>query len=113
MNGLQTLETYQVHLKLPEIFTRRFSALIPKQRERVNQLMEARVILNYALDMDRANLWVTMQARSNKEVMDILATFPIISFVNVEIFEISLLRFGSNGFTRIDYELKSAIDFIL
>lgn len=101
MNGLQTLDTFQVHIKLPEIFTKRFAALIPKQRERVNQLMETRVILNYALDMDRANLWVTIQAKSNKEVMDILATFPIISFVKVEIFELAFFDSAPMGLPEL------------
>ena len=63
MNSFQPLDTFQVHVKLPEVFTRRFAALIPQQRERVNQLMEERVILNYALDMDRTQLWVTLQAK--------------------------------------------------
>lgn len=89
MNGLQTLDVFQVHITLPEIFTRRFAALIPEQRERVNQLLEEKVILSYALDMDRANLWVTMQAKNQKQVMDILATFPIIKFVKVDVFELA------------------------
>lgn len=89
MSALQTLEVFQVHIKLPEIFSRRFASLIPMQRDRVNQLLEQRVILNYALDMTRSNLWVTMQAKDQTEVMDILATFPIIKDVQVEIFELA------------------------
>ncbi len=89
MATLQTLDTFQVHIKLPEFFTRRFAALIPEQRERVNQLMEKRTILNYALDMERKNLWVTMQAKNQLDAMDILATFPIIKDVTVEIYELA------------------------
>jgi len=101
MSGLQTLETFQVHIKLPDIFTKRFASLIPAQRERVTQLMEARVILNYALDMDRANLWITMQARNQTEIMDILSTFPIIKFVKVEIFELAFFDSAPMGLPEL------------
>ena len=49
MSFFQPLNTFQVHITLPDVFTRRFAALIPQQRERVNQLMEERVILNLSL----------------------------------------------------------------
>jgi hypothetical protein len=38
MSFFQPLNTFQVHITLPDVFTRRFAALIPQQRERVNQL---------------------------------------------------------------------------
>lgn len=101
MNGLQTLETFQIHIKLPDIFTRRFAALIPMQRDRVNQLMESRVIINYALDMDRNNVWATMQAKSQEEVMDILATFPIIKDVKVEIYELAFFDSAPVGLPEL------------
>jgi hypothetical protein len=89
MDSSRLLDTFQIHITLPDVFTRRFAALIPQQRELVNQLLEKRVILNYALDMERINLWVTMQAKDQREVMDILSTFPIIKDVKVEIFELA------------------------
>lgn len=102
MNSFQPLDTFQVHVKLPEIFSRRFAALIPQQRERVNQLMEERVILNYALDMDRTQLWVTLQAKDQKTVMDILATFPIIKEVKVEIFELAFFDSAPIGLPELN-----------
>lgn len=95
------LSSYQIHIKLPEIFTRRFAALIPAQRERVNELLEKRVILNYALSMDRSNLWVTMQAKDQVEVMDILSTFPIIKDVTVEIHELAFFDAAHVGMPEI------------
>ena len=102
MSSFQPLDTFQVHIKLPEIFTRRFAALIPQQRERVNQLMEERVILNYALDMDRTQLWVTLQAENQETVMDILATFPIIKEVKVEIFELAFFDAAPMGLPELN-----------
>jgi hypothetical protein len=89
MNSSQILNVFQVHIKLPEFFTRRFTLLIPQQRKRINQLMKERVILNYALDMERMNLWVTIQAKDQQSVMDILSTFPIIKDVKVDIHELA------------------------
>ena len=89
MNSSQILNVFHVHIKLPEFFTRRFTLLIPQQRKRINQLMKERVILNYALDMERMNLWVTIQAKDQQSVMDILSTFPIIKDVKVDIHELA------------------------
>lgn len=102
MNSLPSINSFQIHITLPDIFSRRFAALIPQQRERVNQLMEERVILNYALDMERSHLWVTMQAKDQEAIMDILATFPIIKDVKVEIFELAFFDTAPMGLPELN-----------
>lgn len=102
MNSLPSINSFQIHITLPDIFSRRFAALIPQQRERVNQLMEERVILNYALDMERSHLWVTMQAKDQEGIMDILATFPIIKDVKVEIFELAFFDSAPMGLPELN-----------
>ena len=101
MTPSPTLEVFQVHITLPEIFSTRFAALIPQQYEKVNELLEKRVILNYALDMTRINLWVTIQAKDQLEAMDILATFPIIKYVKVEIFELAFFDSAPIGLPEL------------
>ncbi|MES2132657.1 MAG: hypothetical protein V4506_09920 [Bacteroidota bacterium] len=101
MSALQTLDVFQVHIKLPEIFSTRFAALIPQQYQKVNELLEKHVILNYALDMTRINLWVTIQAKDQTDVMDILATFPIIKYVKVEIFELAFFDSAPIGLPEL------------
>ena len=101
MSPILTLDTFQVHITLPDVFTRRFASLIPQQRERVNQLLEERVILNYALDMDRSQLWVTMQAKDQQTIMDILSTFPIIKDVKVDIFELAFFDSAPMGLPEL------------
>ncbi len=101
MSPIQTLDTFQVHITLPDVFTRRFASLIPQQRERVNQLLQERVILNYALDIDRSHLWVTMQAKDQQTIMDVLATFPIIKDVKVEIFELAFFDSAPMGLPEL------------
>ena len=101
MSPIQTLDTFQVHITLPDVFTRRFASLIPQQRECVNQLLQERVILNYALDIDRSHLWVTMQAKDHQTIMDVLATFPIIKDVKVEIFELAFFDSAPMGLPEL------------
>jgi hypothetical protein len=101
MSSSYILDTFQIHIILPDVFTRRFAALIPQQRELVNQLLEKHVILNYALDMERSNLWVTMQAKDQQSVMDILSTFPIIKDVKVEIFELAFFDSAPKGLPEL------------
>jgi hypothetical protein len=58
-------------------------------------------ILNYALDMERSHLWVTMQAKNQEAVMDILSTFPIIKEVKVEIFELAFFDSAPMGLPEL------------
>ncbi|MGZ3931452.1 MAG: hypothetical protein ACXVP0_08870 [Bacteroidia bacterium] len=82
-------EVFLVHIRLPEIFSTRFMSMIPKHRALVNDLLEKRVMLSYSLDIERHNVWAFFEAKSEKEVMDILSTFPIIKDVKVKIHELA------------------------
>lgn len=82
-------ETFLVHIQLPEIFSPRFVALIPKHRLLINDLLEKRVILSYSLDMERHNVWAFISGKDEQEVMDVLSTFPIIKEVKVKIHELA------------------------
>ncbi len=101
MTPLQTLDVFQVHIILPEIFSTRFAALIPQQYAKINELLEKRVILNYALDMARVNMWITIQAKDETEVMDILATFPVMKDVKAEIYELAFFNSAPIGLPEL------------
>lgn len=101
MEAEDQLEIYHIHLALPDVFTQKFAALIPVHRKRINKLMEEQVILNYALDMGRNNIWITMQARNKKEVRDILNTFPIIHYVTSEIHELAFYDTAPAGLPEL------------
>ncbi|MBP7809696.1 MAG: hypothetical protein KA163_10415 [Bacteroidia bacterium] len=81
--------TFLVHLILPEFFTTKFMSLIPKQRSRINELMEKKVIRSYSLDMERQNVWAFIDAKNEEEVMEILQSFPIIKEVKLHIHELA------------------------
>ena len=84
-----TKDIFLVHIELPEFFTTRFMALIPKHRNIINNLMEKSIIRSYSLDMERHNVWAFIEAKNEQEVMDILSTFPIIKEVKVKIHELA------------------------
>ncbi len=81
--------TFLVHISLPDVFTPKFVALIPKHRMLINELLEKRVIISYSLDMDRQNVWAFIDAKDEKEVMDIISKFPIIREVKIDIKELA------------------------
>lgn len=78
-----------VHIRLPEVFTFEFYALIPKQRELVNQLLEQHKVLNYSLDMQRKQIWAVFEVEDQQELLKLLRSFPIIDEVEVEIHELA------------------------
>ena len=83
------MNSYLVHIILPEVFNASFYNIIPKQREVVSDLLLKRVILSYSLDMERKNVWAFIEAKNERAVMDILSTFPIIKHVKISIHELA------------------------
>ena len=82
-------EVYLVHMTLPEVFTAEIYEILPQQRALISSLMEERVILSYSLDMARKNVWAFVEARDQKHLKSILATFPIIAHVGINIHELA------------------------
>lgn len=82
-------DVFLVNLKLPELFSKELYDLIPEQRTLINKLLENKTVLSYALDMDRKNVWIYIEAVSEQEVMDVLSTFPIIKYVKANIHELA------------------------
>jgi hypothetical protein len=97
MSSNQTLNIFQIHITLPSMFNQKFIALIPEQRRVVNELLADQIIMSYALDMERQNLWITIQAKNQLQVMDVLSTFPIIKEVKVDIFELAFFDSAPTG----------------
>lgn len=83
------LRQFMVEFKLPSTLTEEFVSLIPEQRAKINSLMDAGVIMCYTLNMERTKLWTVIVAKSEVAVMDVLAQFPLISFLTPEISELT------------------------
>lgn len=83
------MNVFLVHIILPETFSKAFYDLIPKQRQKVNVLLESRIMLSYSLDMERKQIWTVMEATDERELMDLLSTFPIIRHVKLNVHELA------------------------
>lgn len=83
------MNVFLVHIILPDTFSKKFYELISKQRKKINVLLEERIVLSYALDMERKQIWTVIETSDEKELMNILSTFPIIRYVKVDIHELA------------------------
>jgi hypothetical protein len=83
--GKGSTNDYMVDISLPSHPPEEFVSLIPAQREYVNRLMEEGMLTSHSLAYDRSQLWVTMRAHSEKEVVERVAKFPLIRWMEVEI----------------------------
>ncbi len=95
------MSTFFVDIELKRAFSAEFINLIPAQRKLVNQLMNSGVIVNYALSMDRSRLWVTIEAKHERAVMDVLSQFPLINFMHPEISELAFFDSIHSGFPHL------------
>lgn len=82
------LNQYMVEISLPGMLTREFTNLIPAQRARVNELIQAGSIQSYMLSIDRSRLWVVMNARSESQVSQLLDSFPIMTHCEALVHEL-------------------------
>lgn len=85
-------ETYQfmVDFSLPEILSDEFIGLIPFQRAVVNRFLNEGKLSSYALSLEKSRLWAIFNARSEMDVLDMIADLPLTGFMDVEV---SLLAF--------------------
>jgi muconolactone delta-isomerase len=90
-----------VIIKLPNELTEEFVLLIPKQRAHIDRLMDEGKVIQYSLAADRTYLWVTVVAESERQVMDILATFPLIHYMSPIITELAFHNSVSNELPKL------------
>lgn len=96
------MNTYLVHIQLPEMFSTRFMSLIPRQRAIINELLENKTLLSYSLDMERQNVWAFMLGKNERAIMDIISTFPIIKDVKVDIKELAFYDTAPIGLPELN-----------
>jgi hypothetical protein len=84
-NDGELLMDFMVMIHLPVDPPDEFIRLIPAQRSMINKLMEEGVITSECLSLDRTLYWASIRARSEADVAGIVARFPMIGWMNVEI----------------------------
>jgi len=63
-------------------------AVINEHREYINNLIDEQVIEHYAVSMEVQTVWITLNAGSRKEALEILSGTPFQAFWEVEIHEL-------------------------
>ena len=77
---------YMIDISLPIDPNTEFFALIPLQRAHIEKLLEHGVVMGYSLSIDRSRLWIVMNARSEREAVEILSTFPLFKYFEPTIY---------------------------
>lgn len=80
---------FMVEFDLPELLTPEFVALIPAQRDLVNQWLAKGEIKGYSLSMDRSKLWVVFVSESEFVVLEKISEMPLSDYLEPEIRELA------------------------
>ncbi len=76
---------FMVDFTLPEEMNMQFMSLIPQQRLLVNDLFSRNILLTYTLSLDRKKLWATLIAETELEVIEVMESLPLTSYMSYEI----------------------------
>jgi len=82
------MSQFMVEFILPDEMTEEFVAKIPRQRLKINELMQTGKIMSYSLSSDRTKLWCVVKADNEYKVMEIIAEFPLIDYMSPTITEL-------------------------
>jgi len=74
-----------ISIDLPESPPVEFMSLIPPQRDLINDLMNKGFITNVSLSEDRTKLWLVVNSDSEKDILTVLQTFPLIKYMKFKI----------------------------
>jgi len=91
---------YMIDIDLPEL-TKEFIELIPSQVAMTNRLMKKGKLTSYTLTSDRTKLWVTLNAASEDEVIEILQSFPIYSYLQYKIYKLAFNNYVSFSLPKV------------
>jgi hypothetical protein len=95
------MSTYKAEIELIDPFKPKFSKLIPQQRKRVDELMNAGLIVSYGLAMDRSKVWIVFEAKNIEEVWDALRSLPLYEFMIPDVFELAFYDTIHSGFPQL------------
>lgn len=97
------MSTYKAEIDLVDPFKPKFSKLIAQQRKRVDELMNAGVIVSYGLAMDRSKVWIVFEAKNLEEVYDTLRSMPLYEFMMPDVFELAFYDTIHSGFPQLSW----------
>ncbi len=95
------MSTYKAEIELIDSFSKKFGTLIPEQRKKVDELMNAGLIVSYGLAIDRSKVWIVFEAKSLEHVYDLIQSFPLYNFMKPDVFELAFYDTIHSGFPQL------------
>ncbi|HRF77368.1 MAG TPA: muconolactone Delta-isomerase family protein [Chitinophagales bacterium] len=92
---------FMVDVNLHDVNSDEFLKLIPSQRAIVNDLLFEGKITSYCVSVDRSKLWITMVANDEEDIIEQLAKFPLINFMDCEIAPLLFYNSSYQTFSHI------------
>ena len=77
------MKSYMMTIALGE-FTQEFMSLIPHQRAQITILMQTNRLVSYAVSMDRATVWMTVNAENRREAESLVEAMPLRKYMRIE-----------------------------
>jgi hypothetical protein len=77
---------FMIDIQIPGNPDQEFFELIPHQRTHIDKLLEQGTITGYSLSLDRTRLWITLNARTERDAVEILAGFPMFRYFEPTIY---------------------------
>ena len=77
---------FMIDIQIPTNPDQEFFELIPLQRTHIDKLLEQGTITGYSLSLDRSRLWITLNARTEREAVEILTAFPMFKYFEPTIY---------------------------
>ena len=87
-----------VDFTLPHEYSEEFISKIPVQRNIVNRMLSEGKVVNYALSLENAKLWVVFAVESEAELMELISELPLSKYTKVRINELTFFQ-SANPFT--------------
>jgi hypothetical protein len=78
-----------------------FMSHVPAHRAYINSLILKGVIDQYAISAERGLAWITMNARSKKEIMLFMERSPLFQYFDIEIDDLMVFDGKSMRFPRL------------
>lgn len=82
---MNTVYQFMVDFTLPKNLSIEFKDLIPYQKMIVERFFDEGKLSTYAQSFETSKLWAIFNAKSEMEVIDMLADMPLTSFMQVNI----------------------------
>lgn len=92
---------FMIDCSLLDAHSEVFMRLIPAQREMVNELMFEGKITGYCVSLNRKKLWMTCVGESEEDIIKMIAKFPLIEFMELEIHALLFINTPQRTFAQI------------